>query len=223
MSITSVSSADTLSTIKSYLEDSSSTSSADIEELEEKLEEAYAKAAQEAATSSSSTTSSATKLYANLSASAENTQDLIETLQEAAESGDSTAIAAALSDFATSYNSMVGYLKDVGSAECVAMIGAFTSYFSDNEDALESIGITFSSSGKITVDSEALAAADSEEVAKLLGSSSSLMQNMKKMTDATVEVATLKVSADQALSTLYGSAGVINEYTLTASFLDMMS
>ncbi len=224
MSITSVSSDSTLSSISRYLSSNTSMTNEDIEALEEKLEEAYAQKAKEAASSGSSSADSTATLYTNMTSASEDTKKLIKELASSIENGGSDSIQEKISEFVTSYNSMISYLKKAGTAECSAMINAFAGYFRARQDDLSAVGITINSStGKLTVDADKLSLADTETLSSLFGSSSSMMSSVEKLTESSVTVASMKASAHKALSTLYGDSGQINEYTLTQSFLDMMS
>ncbi len=221
MSISSISSSNLADYLSSY--DISSMTDEELEEINSKLEEEYAEAVKNAASGSSSTTSTAT-LYANLTESAQDTNDLLETLKEAADSGDTDSIRQALSDFATSYNSLMTYLKSTGSTECTAIISAMTTYLKNNEDALNAAGITISSStGKLTIDSDTLASADMTDLAEVFSSSSSTMKEMRKLATSALSVASMKSSHYEAISSLYDGSGSINSQTLTKTFLDMMS
>ena len=221
MSVSSISSSDALSTLSSYLSSSSSLTDEEIEEINEKMEEEYAQAVKEAASGSSSSSTSA--LYANLTESAQDTNDLLNKLKEAADSNDPDTIRETISEFATSYNSLLTYLKSTGSTECSAIISAMTTYLKDNEDALNAAGITISSSGKLTIDSETLESADTTALAEIFSSSSTTMKELSKLSASALSVASMKSSHYEALSSLYDGSGSINTHTLTRTFLDMMS
>ena len=223
MSVSSISSADVLSNLNSYISSSGAMTDEEIEEAKKKMEEDYAKALKESASGSSSSTSTSA-LYANLTESAQDTNDLLAALKEAADSKDPETIKKAITEFSSSYNSLLTYLKNAGTTECSAIVSAMTGFLKENEDALNAAGITINkNTGKLTIDSDALEEADTTKLSEIFSSSSSTMKEMAKLTSSALSVASMKSSHYEALSSLYNGSGNINTHTLTRTFLDMMS
>ncbi|MCR4843354.1 MAG: hypothetical protein K5840_08845 [Eubacterium sp.] len=204
---------------KSSLSDTTSA-----EELNEKLQAAYEEKYKEYLESlqTGTSTSSTKSAYTALSQEGEDVSDALKVMQEALAGGDTETIATAVSDFASCYNSLLSGLSSASSAECTALMKQFQSYFSENEDVLEAAGISISSSGKLSVDSEVLASADLSEVTELFASGSTLSSNIDKLSASVVSVATLKISGYNALQTLYGNSGELTSKNLTATLLDIL-
>lgn len=85
----------------------------------------------------------------------------------------------------------------------------------ENQDALEEIGITVSSSGILSLNSEKLESADWEKVEKLLGSEGDFM---KRMSYVAVRVADNAKTNAESLSSTYNSSG-----NLSSSYLSRIN
>lgn len=200
-------------------------SSTDVEKLQEQLEaayqEKYASLLQQLQTTTSS--DSGTSTYTAMSTAAEDVSDHLNSIQSLLTTGDTDSAISEISDFVTSYNSMLANMSSSGGAESSALISQFKAYFSENEDALSAVGITMSKSGVLTLDTETLAATDSDSLKAVFGTENTLVSDVSKLSDTVKQVASLKISGYNSLQTLYGNSGTLNQSNLCASILDAFS
>ena len=212
------------SLVNDLLDTSSITEEEELEDLEEKLKEAYAEKQKEYVESlKTGTSSSGTAAYTALSDSAESVGDAFDAIRQAVGRSDAAAIEEAVTGFVSSYNAMLSGLKTVSGAECNAMLKQFAAYAEEHKEELSAIGISVASSGKLSVDAEALATADPEAVEALFGSGAGFASKVRKVSDSAVSVASLKTSGYNALQLLYGNSGTLNKKNMTASILDAFS
>ena len=214
----------TANTLLGNTTSTSTSSTTDLEELQEELEESYKKKYEEMLQQlQSNSTDTTTKTYSTMSSSAEDVGDALSVIQAAVESGDTATAISNISDFVTSYNSMLASMSSAGGAENNAMITQFKKYFSENEEALKSVGITASSSGVLSLDTETLASADADSLSAVFGTDNELTEQISKLSDTVMQVASLKISGYNSLQTMYGNSGTLNSKNLVASILDAFS
>ena len=74
-----------------------------------------------------------------------------------------------------------------------------------NKEALEAIGITVESDGKLKIDSDKLKQADISEVKKIFGSDSEFIKGVKEQSEEVNNIVSQALSIQKSLSSLYNS------------------
>ena len=75
-----------------------------------------------------------------------------------------------------------------------------------NKEALEVIGITVESDGKLKIDSDKLKQADISEVKKIFGSDSEFIKGVKEQSEEVNNIVSQALSIQKSLSSLYNSS-----------------
>lgn len=75
-----------------------------------------------------------------------------------------------------------------------------------NKEALEAIGITVESDGKLKIDSDKLKQADISEVKKIFGSDSEFIKGVKEQSEEVNNIVSQALSIQKSLSSLYNSS-----------------
>ena len=75
-----------------------------------------------------------------------------------------------------------------------------------NKEALEAIGITVESDGRLKIDSDKLKQADISEVKKIFGSDSEFIKGVKEQSEEVNNIVSQALSIQKSLSSLYNSS-----------------
>ncbi|MCM1107393.1 MAG: hypothetical protein NC355_10670 [Blautia sp.] len=123
---------------------------------------------------------------------------------KAGESGDSQGICNAAEDFARKYNSTLSALKNVPGSLNDFYSQMLKSAFSDNEKALESIGIRAAKDGTLSVDKDMLKGTDIDALEKVFGSTTDFAQKVAYVSGRVSDNARANQSS---LTSQYSSTG----------------
>lgn len=124
--------------------------------------------------------------------------------EKARESGSNREIYDSVEELIESYNSALEILDSMDGTLNAFYGDNLTGLFSDNKEALESIGITLSKDGTLNLDKEKLQAADLETLEKVLGKGSGIMKKLSYLAGRISDNAQTNV---ESLSRQYGSGG----------------
>ncbi len=158
------------------------------------------------------TTGSSTSKYSGVSDSSANLLAAIEDVSDEtiynteAENYDQANMIKAVSNFVTAYNSEITSMANCGGSINTSFLAEFKAAFSQNETALEAIGLSMSKDGKLAINQDTLAASDASDVEEILATGSSYMSLI------TTSVNSISEILDKALS--YTSSNYTAQGTL---------
>ena len=107
----------------------------------------------------------------------------------------------AIANFVSSYNTLLSKIDSVEST-----IKNTYDLTDKNKEALEAIGITVESDGKLKIDSDKLKQADISEVKKIFGSDSEFIKGVKEQSEEVNNIVSQALSIQKSLSSLYNSS-----------------
>lgn len=128
--------------------------------------------------------------------------------ENARKSGSNREIYDSVEELIESYNSTFEILDSMEGTLDTFYSKNLTGFFSDNKEALQSIGITMSKNGTLNLDKEKLQAADLETLEKVLGNASGIMKKLSYLAGRISDNAQTNV---ESLGRQYSSGG--NSYT----------
>lgn len=133
------------------------------------------------------------------------------TFAKAASSSDTSEITSKIQAWVTSYNSMVSSMSSRGTQNDITFLVNLGKIYVDNESSLNSIGITRSTNGQLTVDTEKLKSADIGSLKSVFNGENSYSEKIKTSTESIQKVS----SAMSAMSNVYSQ-----NYSSSASYTD---
>lgn len=112
----------------------------------------------------------------------------------------------AIANFVSSYNTLLSKIDSVGSTIKNTYGTKLNDLTDKNKEALEAIGITVESDGKLKIDSDKLKQADISEVKKIFGSDSEFIKGVKEQSEEVNNIVSQALSIQKSLSSLYNSS-----------------
>lgn len=112
----------------------------------------------------------------------------------------------AIANFVSSYNTLLSKIDSVGSTIKNTYGTKLNDLTDKNKEALEVIGITVESDGKLKIDSDKLKQADISEVKKIFGSDSEFIKGVKEQSEEVNNIVSQALSIQKSLSSLYNSS-----------------
>ena len=112
----------------------------------------------------------------------------------------------AIANFVSSYNTLLSKTDSVGSTIKNTYGTKLNDLTDKNKEALEAIGITVESDGKLKIDSDKLKQADISEVKKIFGSDSEFIKGVKEQSEEVNNIVSQALSIQKSLSSLYNSS-----------------
>lgn len=112
----------------------------------------------------------------------------------------------AIANFVSSYNTLLSKTDSVGSTIKNTYGTKLNDLTDKNKEALEAIGITVESDGKLKIDSDKLKQADISEVKKIFGSDSEFIKGVKEQSEEVNNIVSRALSIQKSLSSLYNSS-----------------
>lgn len=112
----------------------------------------------------------------------------------------------AIANFVSSYNTLLSKIDSVGSTIKNTYGTRLNDLTDKNKEALEAIGITVESDGKLKIDSDKLKQADISEVKKIFGSDSEFIKGVKEQSEEVNNIVSQALSIQKSLSSLYNSS-----------------
>ncbi len=165
-------------------------------------------------TSSSSDNSAYTKMESSnealLDAISKLSSDSLYTAADG-EEYDNSSLLTSVNNFVTAYNSSISNLTSTGGVLYSQYYSKLQDTFTDNAEALNKIGLSLGSDGKITIDQDTLSAALADDIKSALGSGSAY----------TTSVSSTLTSINGIISTAlsYASSSYTSSGTLSCSLL----
>ena len=112
----------------------------------------------------------------------------------------------AIANFVSSYNTLLSKIDSVESTIKNTYGTKLNDLTDKNKEALEAIGITVESDGKLKIDSDKLKQADISEVKKIFGSDSEFIKGVKEQSEEVNNIVSQALSIQKSLSSLYNSS-----------------
>ena len=112
----------------------------------------------------------------------------------------------AIANFVSSYNTLLSKTDSVGSTIKNTYGTKLNDLTDKNKEALEAIGITVESDGRLKIDSDKLKQADISEVKKIFGSDSEFIKGVKEQSEEVNNIVSQALSIQKSLSSLYNSS-----------------
>lgn len=167
---------------------------------------------------STSSSSSSNSTYEKMQSSAEALLDAIESLSNdnLYTSSDDTeydnsSLLTSVNNFVTAYNNAVSKLKTTGGVLYNEYYSKLEKSFTEQTDALNAIGLSLGSDGKLTIDQDTLESASAEDIKTVLGSGSSYMTGINSTLSSMTNIISTALS--------YTSSSYTSSGTLSSSLL----